>query len=322
MKNVFLIFILIVNIITLSAEDNAAVEVTTYPAVPVINSSWTISLIVDYPFPDDVSVIEPEFPFTLDRIVKYSKTKDAKIKTVFEYSFIPSEGGSFKIGAFTVMYPDGITKTDTINLDIRPLNEKRTLPVLRLFWDIKHDKISSLSEVNLFQMTEGERALLVMRLNRLNSQPVLEYPPQEFFAPVAPQGAILALSPLSTEERAAGIMLKLTLIPLKGDFRLDARTLQNENFIFEIPPLYIRVNKHVEKAEETAHIADMVKAGNINDTFQEEPQYSEIPANVNINKISAYNTLRRFYFVLIYSVIFLVILTPIVCFLLLKNGKK
>jgi hypothetical protein len=305
----------------LYAEDNPVVEVTTSPVPPVIKNVWTLSLIVDYPYPDDVSIIEPEFPFFLDRIVKYSRTLDTKNKTVFEYSFIPSESGSFIIGAFTVILPDGITRTVPVNLDIRPENEKRTLPVIRLFWEINPEKTSVLSHEDLFQMTLGERALLVLRSNGRNFSLPFEYPPQEYFMPDAPEGAILALSPLSEGERNAGIMLKLALIPLKGDFRLNARTLQYENYIFEIPPLFIRVNASAEKAGETAQTG-IIKTGGLQDIVKENTQYSELPANVNTQKVTDYNTSRKFYIVSFYFVIILVIFIPFVCFILFKNEKK
>jgi len=323
MKKMLLI-IFFIHVMVLSAEDSIAVEVTTYPEFPAVNNTWTISLIIDYPFPDEVSVIKPPFTdrFFLERILKYSRTPDTRVQTIFEYSFTLSGSGSFRIESFTVFCPDGITKTIPFNLYIRPLNEKQALPVLRLFWEINLEQNSFLSAANSFQMTAGERALLVLRVNGLNSHSGNEYPPQEFFIPTVPQGAILALSPLSAEERKEGIMLKLTLIPLKGDFRLSAETLQYESLIFEIPPLFIRVNESAEKAEKTELIADTETAGSSETINWEIPQYSELPASVNIQKITAYNTSRKFYYALIYSAVILVILIPIVCFLFFKNEKK
>jgi len=321
MKNVLFAFCLLIHILTLSAEDDIAVDVTTHPLIPLVDSPWTLSLIVDYPYPDDVSVIEPPFPLSIDRIVKYSRRLESKIQTIFEYRFIPSKSGSFVMGAFTVICPEGITKTDTFNFDIRQVNEKKALPVLRLFWEVNHGQISPLSAAGSFQMTAGESALLVLLEKKLDSAPT-RYPPQEYFMPPAPQGAILALSPLSEEERASGIMLKLTLIPLKGDFLLNARTLQHENFIFEIPSLFIRINDFSAESGESAHITDTTETENFKDIVQENTQYSELPVNVNIQKVTAYNTTRKVYIVLFFSVIILVILTPIVCLLLFKNEKK
>lgn len=308
----------------LYAEDNISVEVITYPESPAVNSTWTLSLIVDYPFPDDVSVIEPQFntKFFLERIIKYSKTLGTKVQTVFEYSFTLSVSGIFRIEPFTVIYPGGITKTIPFNLNIRPVNEKREFPVLRLFWEMNTEQNLFLPAADSYKMTAGEHALLILRVNNLNSHSEPDYPPQEFFMPSVPQGAILALLPLSTEERNEGIMLKLKLIPLKGDFRLSAKTLQHENLIFEIPPLFIRVNESAEKAGVTEHIADTEKAGSSETIIQEIPLYSELPESVNIQKVNAYNTSRKYYFALIYSAVILVILTPIVCFLFFKNEKK
>jgi len=321
MKNLLLVFCLLIHVLTLSADDIAAVDITANPLIPLVDNPWTLSLIIDYPYPDDVSVVEPPFPLSLDRVVKYSKRLETKIQTVLEYRFIPSRSGSFKIGAFTVICPDGITETDTFNLDVHTVNEKQALPVLRLFWEINHGQISSLSPSEAsFQMTTGERVLLVLRVNSLNSHSVAEFPPQEYFMPTAPQGAIFVLSPLSEEERAVGIMLKLTIIPLKGDFFLDARTLQHENFIFEIPQLFIRINEFFAKSDESAHITDTTRTDK--SIVQKNTQYSELPASVNVQKITAYNTLRKFYIALIFFAIILVILTPIVCFLFFKNEKR
>jgi len=290
----------------------------------VVNNTWTLSLIVDYPFPDDVSVIEPQFNtrFFLERIIKYSRTLSTKVQTVFEYSFTLSVSGIFKIESFTVIYPGGITKTNPFNLNIHSINEKRTLPVLRLYWEINPEQNLFLSAADSYKMTAGEHALLILRVNNLNSHSEPDYPPQEFFMPAVPQGAILALSPLSTEERTEGIMLKLKLIPLKGDFRLGAQTFQHGNFIFEVPPLFICVNELAEEADVTEHIANKEKAGSSKTNIQEIPQYSGLPASVSIQKITAYNTSRKYYLALIYSAVIFVILTPIVCFLLFKNEKK
>jgi hypothetical protein len=308
----------------LFAEDGIKVEVITYPELPVVNNTWTLSLIIDYSFPDDVSVIEPSFTdrFFLERILKYTRTLDTKVQTVFEYNFTLSGSGSFRIESFTVICPDSIIKTNPFNLNIHPVNEKRTHPVVRLSWEMSQKQKSFLSETDSFQMTAGERALLVLRVNGLNSYSENEYPPQEFFMPAVLQGAILALSPLSAEERNEGIMLKLALIPLKGDFRLSAKALQYESLIFEIPPLFISVNESAEKAEKTEYIADTEESGSSETVIGEIPQYSELPASVNIQKINAYNTSRKFYFALIYSAVILVILIPIVCFLFFKNEKK
>jgi len=159
MKN-GLFFLLIINVINLYAEESVNVEVVTHPESPVVNSTWTLSLIVDYPYPDDVFVIEPPFTekFFLERVLKYPKMLDTGLKTVFEYSFIPSESGSFKIGTFTVTHPDGAARTEQFNLDVRPLNEIRTLPVQRLFWEINDRQASSLSREDSFQITAGESA--------------------------------------------------------------------------------------------------------------------------------------------------------------------
>jgi len=89
-------------------------------------------------------------------------------------------------------------------------------------------------------VTTGERLTLTLRANNWNA-PLASVPPS-FFMPEVPQGVILAAQPVTAEERASGILIKLTLIPLvTGSFNLPARTLQHGNTRFEIPALHIRV---------------------------------------------------------------------------------
>ena len=89
------------------------------------------------------------------------------------------------------------------------------------------------------QMTAGERAVFTLRITgRTGGQ----LPPEEFFMPEVPPGVILAPLPVSAEERAGGIVLKLNLIPLNADFYLPARVLQYENIRFGIPALRIGVS--------------------------------------------------------------------------------
>ena len=89
-------------------------------------------------------------------------------------------------------------------------------------------------------MAAGERAIFTLRVSRGT-----EAPPQEFFMPEVPPGAILAALPVTAAERAGGVVIKLNLVPLDGDFNLPARVLQYENTRFEIPALHIRVSGRV-----------------------------------------------------------------------------
>ena len=88
------------------------------------------------------------------------------------------------------------------------------------------------------QIKTGERVTLVLRAAGWSSPA----PTSAFFMPEVPRDVILASAPVSADERFNGILIKLTLIPLKeGVFNLPARTLQHEKTLFEIPNLTIRI---------------------------------------------------------------------------------
>jgi len=90
------------------------------------------------------------------------------------------------------------------------------------------------------QIRAGERITLVLRAAFWSSPE----PPPAFFMPEVPQNVILAPAQVTSEERYNGIVIKLTLIPLKeGDFILPSRTISYENTRFEIPALTIKIVK-------------------------------------------------------------------------------
>jgi hypothetical protein len=203
------------------------------PEIPVTGKTVTISLIIDYPVPEEVTVIAPSFAgsLTLDRIVKNPRVTGTRTFTVVEYRLIPERSGRIVLESFTVVCPAGIRESDSLTLNIRGEGEEPLVLTPRLAW-----------EGAPRQMAAGDRVTLVLRAGGWNSP----RPAPEFFMPPVPQGVILALLPLSEQERAVGIAVKLELIPLThGDFRLSARTVRHEhvngNVEFLIPALNIQI---------------------------------------------------------------------------------
>ena len=113
-----------------------------------------------------------------------------------------------------------------------PAEAEQRFVTPRLFWEgASRTRIPQ-------QVTAGDRVTLVLRAAGWNAQS----PVPAFFLPEVPQNVILAVLPVTTNERFNGIVIKLTLIPLKeGLFILPARLLQYENTRFEIPELNIQV---------------------------------------------------------------------------------
>jgi len=224
------IFLLVVSPVVSAQDSVPAVTVETSPGIPSVGVPWTLTLFVKHSVPDEVTVVTPQFApsLSLDRIVKTPGVVEAQVQTVIEYRFIPNSAGRFLLEPFTVITPNGSVETDPLVLEIRRSGaELRPSP---LFPPIVWEGLPR-------QMAAGERAILSLRIYGWSS-----LLPQELFMPEVPPGVILTLSPLSAEERANGLAVRFSLIPLEaGDIHFPARTLQYENAVFEIPALNIHV---------------------------------------------------------------------------------
>jgi hypothetical protein len=226
LKFLFAIFFIIL-VASVYAE-TPSVIVETLPQKPVFGMPWTVTILVNHPVPRDIDVLAPIFPggLSLDLFTKMPRMIEDQIMTSFEYKFIINGFGEVVLEPFKVITPQDTTETDSIILEIAVPSEQRKI-IPRIVWNNAPS-----------QMFQGERATLSIRITGWNSS----QPPPEFFMPEVPQGVLLALAPVSSTERAAGIAAKFTLIPLyTGDFRLPARVLHHDNYIFEIPALRIKL---------------------------------------------------------------------------------
>ena len=226
--------------LAVGAQDNTPmVGVEVSSDTLTVGVPWVLLLVVDHGIPDEVTVMAPPFAgaLFLDRYVKMPMIVGAQIRTAIEYTLIPNRAGWVRIEPFTVRTPVGEAETSAMVFNIRGSGAERRLVSPRLVWEEASGQAAGQS------LTAGERAVFALRVTGL--APSL-LPPQEFFMPEVPQGAILTLSPLSAEEREGGLAIRLALIPLEGDFLLPARVLQHGNNVFEIPALHIRVSGHPE----------------------------------------------------------------------------
>jgi len=288
--------LLLIPFLPLRAQENTDEEIkksgpqvfaSIDPAIPVTGRPMTITLLIDYPVPENVTVIAPSYAgfLTLDRIVKTPRVTEAKVFTAFEYRFIPVNSGRVVLDSFTVVCPSGITESNSFVLNIHREGERPMLLTPRLVW-----------EGAPRQMAAGDRVTLVLRASGWNSR----LPPPEFFMPSVPQGVILALLPLSEQERAGGIAVKLTLIPLNpGDFRLNARAVQHENVRFTIPALNIQItgsSAAVPPSPGSGSAADD-NAGNVAASFPDfvlaAPGKSGIRKSHRLQGENIYNTAKE-----------------------------
>ena len=223
----------------LSAQSGPQVLVETFHQTPTVAERWVISLLVNHPVADEVSVYPPPFApsLSLDSISKAPRAIGSRRQTLIEYRFVPNTAETVTIEPFTVMGPSGASRTASFTVQIR--GGAQEPQVFKTVW-----------EGAPAQMAVGESAVFTLRLQtsapprpRLSlwQVPPPWLPPPEFFMTEVQRGVILVSLPLSIDERDGGIALRLNLIPLEGDFRLPARVLQHENYVFEIPALNVRV---------------------------------------------------------------------------------
>jgi hypothetical protein len=224
-------------------HEGVVVEIEISPETLKSGRPLAITLLISYPVPDAVTVIAPPFPppLVLDRMVKAPKSLEGQVMTAVEYRFIPNSHGLFILEPFTVLHPFGALRTHPIVLDISLPGEEKAVLIPRITWEGAPSR-----------MTAGERADFALRVSNLGQR----RPPEDFFTPMIPRGAIIETSPMTTEEKTGVVTVKFGLIPMEaGEFRLNARTLYYENARFEIPSLRIRVNEPVSAGEQIAQAA-------------------------------------------------------------------
>jgi hypothetical protein len=239
---------LTLTLIQAAAQNEPQVLVEAVPQIPTAGERWVLSLLVDHGLPDEVDVEVPPFApsLSLESISKTPRMRGAKIQTVIEYRFTPKTAGVVFIEPFTVTSPSGTTKTNRIVLQIRSSGAEDGIQVLKTVWEGAPAQMAA-GQSAVFALRVQASAPLRPRLS-LWEVPPPWLPPPEFFMTGIQKGVILAPLPLTIDEREEGIALRLNLIPLEGDFRLEARVLQHENNVYEIPALHIRVTGRAQRS--------------------------------------------------------------------------
>ena len=226
------------------------VLVRTSPEIPLAGSAWVLTLLIDHPLPEEVTVSAPSFEDTLlpDRVSKgpYTGTADSGRRTLAEYRFIPQKAGTFVLGAFTVSTPRGEFRTLPITVNVQNPGSGAARAPLRLVWEKGPESL-----------IRGEAAILNLRAS---GEAGLPLPGAELLMPAVPPGFILEAERPAPEERAAGSAIKLKAIPLDAAaLDLPSRTVSYGDAVFEIPALYIPV-KAASPAPEQSAVAPSVGA--------------------------------------------------------------
>jgi hypothetical protein len=221
------------------------------PDRPEAGSSWTLTLMIAHNEPNEVNVLAPEFtgPIFLEQVIKVPRLinpESTERWTAMEYRFMLNSPETISFDSFTVITPQGQTKTNPFDLMVRPAQNTGEIQRYQLAWEGIPASLKT-----------GENAVCTLRVSGWNAANRL--PEAALLLPPVPPGHILESLPVMSGEQAAGIALKLRLIPLvTGPFILNRRQVTHGGAVFEIPALRIPVSQGKTTAAEYATVPESV----------------------------------------------------------------
>jgi hypothetical protein len=198
------------------------------PANPVVNSPWSVYVLVKHPSPREVSVEPPRFPssLALERVRAEARTTaQGERWTRVEFLFTPLRADTVTIEPFDVKTPLGRALSAAVNVTIREESVRRRYDP-RFRWQSRPASVST-----------GKKGELV--LERVNWDPVKTIP-QGFFQGKAPANAILEESmPLENE----GVYrYTISIIPLENSaVKIGPISFQYDIYALTIPEIIIPV---------------------------------------------------------------------------------
>ena len=248
------------------AQEEIEVLMYSSPDIPVSGSSWTLTLLINHSEPKEVEVMAP--PLTgaifLEQVLKsprlYDPVSGQTINrqnmaaqetfeqwTAMEYRFTFNNPEIISFEAFTVITPRGRVMTEPFELDVQRAQSTTQMRQRRLVWELPA------------QLKTGESAVIGLRISGWSAGNSL--PATEMFMPPVPPGHIVESMPLTPEEKAAGKVLSLRVIPLEtGTFSLQRRQFSYGMDVFEIPAVRIPVGAGSRNTEANPAAAPMATA--------------------------------------------------------------
>lgn len=203
--------------------------VESSPERPVLDGVWRISILVDHPVPDEVTVIPPELPPSLTFAQSRKETRRGRW-TLAEFLYVPHRTGPVTLGPFEVLAPGYRTKTEELRTYVTTQGGGLEEYHPRLVWD------PFPAALNI-----GEPAELSLRIR--DWDPEKSFRPGPFHA-TAPVEAILEEVPLTNADLEQGRVLRVRLTPLSGAagvISLGPFTLRFDTLALEAPAISIRL---------------------------------------------------------------------------------
>ena len=227
------------------------IYVESTPASPIINSPWTLVIMVNYSNPSFVNVRPPELPPTLvmdSRVRVEPRIFREERWTRFEYIFYSQTAGTIRLDPFIITVPDLQAETNIISVSFREA------PVVVRRYDPRFRWAGTAPPVYT-----GSSAELVLELIDWNPDLAV---PRGLFQGRTPLNAIVSEgSPVLSSD---GIYrYAINVIPLEGEiivldafsFRSDIHTLSVP--VVRIPVLETEFVQEIIEEEEEDIIADV-----------------------------------------------------------------
>jgi hypothetical protein len=213
--------------------DTDWLEITFSSPVLIREIPWTITFLVDYPYPFGIFVSPPEFPqeLTLEEVrvePRLVTNAAGKRRSSIQFTFIPQRAAQLLLGSFEVRTPQRSAFTEEIPITITSSSVRVGTHRPYFTWD---------RGKNDFKI--GESGDLFLKLLDWDTG---KKRPQNFFLFEIPEHTILEEHPLTPAESARNIVLHLTLIPLEGsEITINRCHFQHEGYALEIPSLHLKV---------------------------------------------------------------------------------
>ncbi|MDR2096244.1 MAG: hypothetical protein LBP76_12135 [Treponema sp.] len=199
--------------------------------------AWTITVLVNHPYPQQIQVQPPNLPpsLSLQRIrvdARSIRGRDSINErwTAAEFLFIPQAAGLLKVGPFQIIGQGKRTATAEITRTIRPSAVANPSNRPSLVW-----------EAVPRQLKIGEQGEFTLRIR--NKDPRKPIPEVQLYRQKLPLNAILEEFTPSQAERNTGIVLRIRLIPLEGsEVSLSSGYLPYEGYALQVPAVRIPIS--------------------------------------------------------------------------------
>ncbi|MDR1363405.1 MAG: BatD family protein, partial [Spirochaetaceae bacterium] len=215
------------------------------PDAIIQNEPFTLNILVNHPDPDEIYMEPPDFhgAFTMERMrvetrFVLSSPREGDRWTDFEFLLTAIETGSQRLDPFQITVFEETVKTNPVNVYVR---EEKLDTKIALAW------FGEGGRGRVYPVRIGDSREVALRITNWRESSVYPAIPLRI---EAPQNAIIEGAALSKNDRDAGIILRLKIIPLdEKPIIINRQSVYYEKNPLEIPALQVNVLPAAVKGE-------------------------------------------------------------------------